>query len=185
MSGELTNLLSPDRVQSFRRSYFFRLGALGSVVLALLVIIHGIFLLPTHIFLTKKIAANEFELTGLSRSILSAGETSFEARLAVLSKSVERIELLGANEPVIKTLTKTLDILHTGIVLTGLSFAAPTTKKGTTISLSGIAATRDTLRQYQIALSNAPFIASADLPVSTYAKDTKIPFTIVVTLTKL
>jgi len=46
----------------------------------------------------------------------------------------------------------------------------------------GIAATRDALRNYQIALQNAAFARAADLPVSAYAKDSNISFNITITL---
>jgi hypothetical protein len=52
-----------------------------------------------------------------------------------------------------------------------------------TLSVSGIAVTRGALRAYQLALQSAPFAVAANLPVSAYAKDTDIAFTITVTLT--
>ncbi len=50
------------------------------------------------------------------------------------------------------------------------------------IAVSGTAATRDALRQYQLALQNAAGVQSADVPVSAYAQDANIPFTVTVTL---
>lgn len=185
MRLELTNLLPPDRKRMFRRAYFFRLGAVGALMITFLVLIHGVLLLPTHTFLSKEITMREGELAALSQGDASTDEASFEARLTLLSKSAERIQSLGTTTPVITTFTSILAIPHAGITLSGFSFVASTAKKSATISLSGSAMTRDTLRQYQLALSTAAFIASADLPVSTYAKDTKLPFTITLSLTKL
>jgi hypothetical protein len=77
---------------------------------------------------------------------------------------------------------KVLDISHPGIALSGFLYLPANGKKPGTLSISGSSATRDTLRGYQTAIQSAPFVKSADLPVSAYAKDTDIAFTITVIL---
>jgi hypothetical protein len=76
-----------------------------------------------------------------------------------------------------------LSIARSGVTLSGFSYATTNEKGARTFSISGIAATRDALRTYQLALSGAPFIQTVHLPVSAYAKDSDISFTLTVTLT--
>jgi len=61
-----------------------------------------------------------------------------------------------------------------------LEFTAEDGKK--ILSVSGTAANREALRTYQLALQGAPFTLTAALPVSAYAKDSDIAFTITITL---
>ena len=75
-----------------------------------------------------------------------------------------------------------LAISHPGITLSGFDYVPGAGKNPGTLAISGTAATRDTLRNYQTALQSAPFAVTANLPVSAYAKDTGIPFSITVTL---
>ncbi len=49
------------------------------------------------------------------------------------------------------------------------------------MTVSGMAATRDALRQYATALGGLPYVSKADLPISAYAKDSDITFTITLT----
>jgi hypothetical protein len=85
-----------------------------------------------------------------------------------------------------------LAIAHPGITLSGFVYTAATTG-GTkqaktvrptpaTLAITGVAKTRDALRNYQLALEDAPFALRADLPVSAYAEETDAPFTITITL---
>ena len=67
-------------------------------------------------------------------------------------------------------------------MLSGFSYTPSSSSGSGTIALSGISATRDALRGYQLALQGAPFARSAALPVSAYAKDANIDFTITITL---
>ena len=76
-----------------------------------------------------------------------------------------------------------LVIPRPGIVLSGFDYEPSVGKSAGTLAVSGTATTRDALRNYQLALEGASFARSADLPVSAYAKDTDITFTITVTLT--
>ena len=69
-----------------------------------------------------------------------------------------------------------------GITLSSLTYTPTANKVPGTLAVSGVASTRDALRNYQLALQEAPFAISATLPVSAYAQDTNIAFTITVTM---
>jgi hypothetical protein len=184
MLPESINLLPEDRIRAFRRGYFFRVLALAAALLTFLALVHAILLLPTHLLLSAQISARQGQLDVLKASGVSADEAVFEARLADLAKSATRIEALGSIQPTVKVLTEILQVPHARVSLSGFSYAAPSgTKKASSAILTGVAATRDDLQAYQLALKSASFVSAADLPVSTYAKETKIPFTITLTLT--
>jgi hypothetical protein len=81
------------------------------------------------------------------------------------------------------TIQKVLGIPRPGITLSGFSYTPAVSASAlTSIVISGTSATRDALRSYQLALQNAPFARSVTLPVSAYASDKDLTFSITLTL---
>ena len=108
---------------------------------------------------------------------------ALSVRLSALKSNVGALAALARAPSASAIARSALAIPRPGIALSGFEYAPRTAdaRQGTLI-VSGIAATRDALRNYQLALERAPFARSASLPVSTYAKDSNIAFAITVTL---
>lgn len=179
MQSEFTNLLPLERQRLLARDYFFRLGVVGVILVNMLVLIAAILLFPTYLFLTKSMNAKETHLAALASGLSLADETALSARLAALANEATILSTLGDAPSVSAILRDTLNVMHPGITLSGFIYS-PSAES--TLTISGTAATRAALRNYQLALQSAPFARSAALPVSAYAKDTDIAFNIVVTL---
>ncbi len=64
-----------------------------------------------------------------------------------------------------------------------MTYTAAVTAHTNTITISGIAQTRTSLRNYQQAFERASFIKKVGLPVNMYAKDANIKFTMTLTET--
>jgi hypothetical protein len=75
-----------------------------------------------------------------------------------------------------------LAVAHGGITLSAINYVRGVGADQSMLTVSGTATTRDALRVYQHALQDARFAQSAELPVSAYAKDSSIPFSIDITL---
>jgi hypothetical protein len=71
-----------------------------------------------------------------------------------------------------------LAIPRPDISLSSLGFYASTTDQKTQMVIFGVAASRTALRQYVNAFSETSGIESADVPISAYAAETKIPFSL-------
>ena len=183
MPDERTNLLPEERRRALRRDYFLRLGVVSIVFLTLLTAVAAILLLPTYVFLTESAHTKEARLAGIESTLSSSDQAALSAQLAALSDDAATLEALASAPSVSTTVRNVLAISHPGITLFNFAYAPPTSKSPSIFAISGMAATRDALRSYQVALQGAPFALSADLPVSAYAKDTDIPFTITMTLT--
>jgi Tfp pilus assembly protein PilN len=183
MSRNLTNLLPQEAVRAFKAQYFVRFATLSAFLIAILVAVHGILLLPTHMLLSSHIEAREGQLKALASSGLSEDETALEEQFATLSISAKHIQALEARRHAINIFTDILNIPDTSISITGFSYASPSGgRDAPTASVSGIAGTRDGLRALQLALEESPFVEAVNLPVSTYAKDIDIPFSMTLTL---
>lgn len=176
----LTNLLPLPRQRALVRSYYLRLGSLATTLLTILIIIAGILLLPTYIFLMESTGAKESQLASLATQISSEDETDISSRLQTLTERAGILTALSDTPSVSQTIRAILTVSHPQIVFSAFTYTQKTTKAPRTLVIAGIASTRDALRNYQLALQGTPSVLSATLPVSVYAKDTDISFAITV-----
>jgi Tfp pilus assembly protein PilN len=182
MYNELTNLLPQERQSALSRDYFLRLSVVGAVLLSILTFAAAVLLVPTYVFLAKSANAKEIRLVTIKSALSSANETELSARLAALSGDAAILTALAGAPSVSAIIRTVLVVSRPGITLSGFAYTPTVNNVPGILTISGIAATRDALRGYQLALQGAPFALSAALPVSAYANDTNITFTITVTL---
>ncbi len=182
MHNELTNLLPFERQRLLRRNYFVRLGVIFLLLASALALAAAILLLPTYVLLGKSYQTKEARLASVESTLSSTDESSLSAKLSALSNDVATLTALETVPAASSVMRSILAIPHTGVSLSGFSYTPASGGSPGKVAISGTAASRDNLRVYQLALQNASFVSSADLPVSAYAKGSDIPFTIVVTL---
>ena len=182
MRDPLTNLLPEDRLRSLRRNYFLRLCATACVLATFLIAAYALLLLPTYMYLLNTASAKRARLANIESSLASSDEAELSARLDALSNDAATLVALGKAPSITGLMREILAVSRPGIALSGLAYTPANGKTPSTLAVSGTAATRDALRQYQIALQAMPFVASADLPVSAYAQDSNIGFSITLTL---
>lgn len=179
LATELTNLLPRSARRALRREYFARVAttALGLIVLALG--IHAVLLLPAYMYAQQEASRQQAELDRLSADATSAGERNVEGRVAAVQADITYLSRLATLPTGSNAVRAIAAIPHPGIKLTGFTFAAPTEDGGAArMTVSGTSATRDSLRLYVESLGQLPYISKADLPISSYAKEIDIPFTI-------
>lgn len=179
MSSELTNLLPSERIHAFRRDYFLRLGTIAAYTIALTVLVHGLLLVPTYLFLQNTVSLEKAHLAELTANLATSREGEMQSRLNAIKASSEQLLVLAqapSSTAVIKTI---LGIAHPGVRITGFTFRVNGNEGK--LLLTGVAGTREALRTYHQSLSQLSFAKSADLPLSAYAKETDIPFTITLT----
>lgn len=182
MRNDLTNLLPSERRGALTREYFLRLGVVGLVMASLLVVAAMILLLPTYLFLTDNARTKEAHLAAVTSALASTDQAALIARLSALSGNAAILSALAKAPSASGYLRSVLALSRPGITLSDFAYAPAGGMSAGTLAVSGTAATRDALRSYQLALESAPFVRSADLPVSAYARDSNISFTITITL---
>ncbi|MCX6787007.1 MAG: PilN domain-containing protein [Candidatus Kaiserbacteria bacterium] len=182
MRSELTNLLPSWRQHAFRRGYFIRLGIVIAWFVIMLMLVASVLLLPTYVFLTASENVQRDRLSNIRSTASSADDKVLSEQLSALSNNAMTLSALADERSVSAMLRTLLAVPHPGITLSNFAYSSSSNKNQNMCTISGTATTRDALRSYQLALQSAPFVRSADLPVSTYAKDTAITFTITVTL---
>ena len=182
MHSELTNLLPPERQRAFRRDYFVRLSVIATILFTMLTVVAAVLLIPTYIFLLGTEKTQNTHLTNIKSTIASSDEGTLSAQLTFLSSSATNLSSITTTHSVSAIMSKILAVSRPGIVLSGFSYSPNVVGNSGKLAISGIAVTRDSLRNYQLAIQSAPFASTADLPVSSYAKDADISFTITVTI---
>ncbi len=182
MLDDRTNLLPQRRRAALRRDYALRLGVVAALLASMLALSAAALLIPAYAFLSRSEAAEQARLASLEAALPPKDEAVVSIRLAALSSNIKTLTALASARSPSTLIRSLLAIPHEDIMLSGFTYASASGKQSETFTVSGQAGTRDALRTYQLALQNVPFISSADLPVSAYAKDTNIPFDIVMTL---
>ncbi|MFA6278768.1 MAG: hypothetical protein WCS97_02010 [Candidatus Paceibacterota bacterium] len=182
MHSELTNLLPLERQQLLRREYFMRLSVVSLSLIVLLTLSAAVLLVPTYVFLTESARAKEVRLANIGSTISSSDDATLSNQLSLLSKNAATLTTLAETQSISEIVRAVLAISRPGITLSSFAYSSAAGKNLGTLKISGNAMTRDALRNYQLALSGASFARSADLPVSAYAKDSNIAFTIAMTL---
>ena len=182
MPDGLTDLLPPERRDRLAREYRYRFGVVAVSLIILLLLAAAALLSPTYLFLIGSAAAKETRLAGIQASLSSSDQVALSVRLEALSSDAVALTEL-AKAPSASAIVRTvLAVPRAGITISGFTYAPVSGTTPATLALSGTAATRDALRSYQLALQSAPFARAVDLPVSAYAKDADIGFTITILL---
>jgi hypothetical protein len=183
MRAELTNLLPPERLAALRRDYLFRLGTVALATAALLIVAHGVLLAPAYLYARERIVVAEERLAELSARRAVSGYEDLSARIAAFSARAGDIEKLAAAPSAADAVRAILDLPRRGIALESFAYTPPDPSgKGGRMTVSGIADARDALRAFNDDLGKLPFVASTDLPLSAYAKETAIDFSIALVL---
>ncbi|HEX5774739.1 MAG TPA: hypothetical protein VFY28_02140 [Candidatus Paceibacterota bacterium] len=185
MPADLTNLLPPERKRALTRSYFLRLAVVAFFLAALLVLIHGILLAPSYIYLMQQIGIRESQLASFAASTGTREEQEARARITLLEANATRLIGQSKSPTVSAAMRTVLAAPRTGIRITGIAYgpgAAPDARK---MTLKGVAANREVLRSYVQALGELPSVDAAELPISAYAKEQDIDFTLTLTGTFL
>lgn len=183
MHDDLTNLLPHDRRRARSREYALRLLVVAAGFVSGLTIVAAALLIPTYMLLSSNVEVRQLELQKHAPALSTREEASLTERLAALTANASALESLSKGRSVSGTLRALLELPRPGITLTTFTYNPAEDKEPPTLLLSGIAATREALRNYQISLDDASFVKSAALPVSAYANDANIAFTITLTLT--
>jgi len=178
---ELTNLLPRARVRATRREYFVRLVTVALGLATLMVVILGVLMVPAYLYAHGQAAREQVDLNRMASSASSAQERAVNAQINAVQADITYLGRLSTVPMASDAIRAVLAVPHPGVTLSGFTFTAPTATAQAQMTVTGKASTRDTLRAYVAALGQLPYVSKADLPISAYAKDSAIPFTVTLT----
>ncbi len=184
MSTELTNLLPRERVRTLERGYFFRLATVGLFFLVILIGIHAALLIPTYWYTKEQESLARNRLAELSQERAEAGFEDLAVRMNTFTERAGQIEALARTPSASDAVRGVLALPLEDITLTSFTYAPPNSDgTGGRMTVVGTSKTREALRAFDSSLSSLSFVSSTDLPLSAYAKESDIPFSISLSLT--
>ncbi|MEK9184254.1 MAG: hypothetical protein AAB892_00820 [Patescibacteria group bacterium] len=185
MQTNLTNLLPRDRKHGLVRDYIFRIVVVAICLLAALIVVHGALLLPSYIYVVQQASSRAEQLATLQIAASATSEQELKGRVDALKTKATQLKVLGTQATAAGAIKAVLAVPRTGINIHGFTFTPSVTLGANRMTLVGVAVNRDALRQYVQILGTLPFVAKAELPISSYAKERDIAFTVTLTGTLL
>lgn len=179
MSSDHTNLLPEDRARALKHLYFFRLATVAVLIFAAVAIVHGVLLLPSYLLVRAQVDERTQELSVLTQTLASTEEKEISARVTALASTSAYLARHGKSPKVSTAVAALIQVPREGVRLRGFSYAP--NAQGAQMTVSGVAATRESLRRYEQALSSLSYIKTVELPISAYAKESNIDFVITLT----
>src|SRR5690606_9691024 len=108
----------------------------------------------------------------------SSEERSIAQRREQVEASARELSSVIASAEVTPALRAILSVPSEGVRVTGISAAPGASDADARMSVTGVASTREALRRYHSAVAALDFVKNADLPLSVYAAETELAFTI-------
>jgi hypothetical protein len=178
----MINLLPPSALRGLRKEYLYRLLLASMIALLAIACMSILLIFPSYVAVSARRSVVEREQAASDASPNHAARDSVLASLSSIKKLLDRASKLENASVPTDYLTPLLLGRPAGITFSSVSYQQ---KSGAaaTITLEGIAITRDNLVGFITALRAMKNFSAVDLPVSDLADSVDIPFTITLTPT--
>jgi len=171
------NLLPKIEKEAIRREYRIRLVVVGLWVLVTAVLISATLLFPAYFLSSQKVIAASERLETLSAQTKRENATSIDS---ALSGAQARLSLLSHTPPKVffyEAMTQIASVKGSKVSVEGISFTSGE-EGGWKFVIQGTAADRTALLSYAKALEQTGIFKKIKVPVSDFAKDTNIAFSL-------
>jgi hypothetical protein len=174
----MINLIPPSAKKSITYEYWKRVIAVWFGLFSTAFIILTVFLLPTHILLRSEI---EYLEETVSAGVDRVSNYDISATELITASTQARLLLdnQASNTPS-DLITVLLDYAGSNVALNNFQFVKLTTTP--TITLAGIADSRQDLAQFRDVVAADVRFANVDLPISNLIKDKDLLFSMEITL---
>lgn len=160
------------------KEYRLRLVALYLCLACIFLISGATSALPTFAIIQAEKSALTEERDSIIKNLKENPET-LEKEVSSLNRKIDTLTSTLTSKSIIQILESVLSEKRDGIVIQSISL-----KRGGengTITIGGVASSRDTLVAFSKRLESKPLFSHTDLPVGSFTKNKNIPFTISIT----
>lgn len=176
------NLIPENLKATIIREYSGRRLIVWFAGFALLCIALFIFLLPTyiHVVFEEKDLLTQTEFLKDSAQFKKADDI-----VRVITETNEQLRVVSTpsyNTTPVSAIEKIILSKNTNIRITDIQYTQIVEEEGSKVSVAGIANTRDSLRQFVSSLEAVEVFSQVTLPVSNFAKDRDIDFSVNLTV---
>ncbi|MBY0538191.1 hypothetical protein K2P47_02200 [Patescibacteria group bacterium] len=174
----MINLIPPSAKKSIAFEYWKRVAAVWLALVSCAFVILSVFLLPTHIALRSEIGYLEETVSAGSARVSNYDISSTEL---IAATNQARLLLDNATTTIPSDLITALtQYAGSNVALNNFQFVKLTSTPS--ITLAGLAATRQDLAQFRDAVAADARFATVDLPISNLIKDKDLLFSMEITL---
>jgi hypothetical protein len=168
-------LLPPDTRATVEREYRMRRAVtlIFGLVIVCAVGIAGLF--PTYVAFSSREAALNDEISTLSTSPNTSADNSLKSWADSVRKKLVGIAPVKDTDKPYELFTKTLAISRSGVRINGIAWHRDD-KSGLSLSLAGVASTREHLLSFEQALNTSGLFKPTTFPVSDLASSADINF---------
>lgn len=177
------NLLSQKEKTANQRDYLYRFlaGLAGAILASLLV--GGFSLLPLHFLIQAKQAELRTDLASLKSSQNTSGSEEVYRLLETANQQVDFLSFRSGLS-LTATVKEIVACLPSGVTVTSLTYHPQEDAGGhwvVAVSLKGVASRREAIMEFVKNLQTEPTFAGINVPVSSFAKDRDIEFSLTFT----
>jgi len=175
----MINLLPPRGKKVMHREYWFRVGTVTALLMAVAFAVGFVFLVPTYVLVRSQSEALLMEVGTLPD--MRSKEESAEMLVKETNALATELNRVPYEQKLSDVLASVDRVVGTGISISRV--VASRTENGVAgIDLTGNAASREALISFRDALEEDPLFARADVPISDLVRSEGLPFTMSITL---
>jgi hypothetical protein len=172
------NLLPDSRKRALARLYLVRVAVVATTLLAAVLFIHTALMVPSLIYARQVVNDRTSMLAGLGEQLAGSEDKQVGERVQRLTVTAQALAQSAQGPSASGAVRAVMDTAHSGVLITGLSYARGQAPDAHRMTIAGKAKTREALRAYAFALDALPYVTSVDLPISAYAKESDITFSL-------
>ncbi len=170
-------LLPPQETVKIHREYHARLAVVALGLFAVTLFLGALFLSPAYFLSSQREDASVGSARALKDSVALRNKNDLAPSIALAKNKLNALADANAGVPANELIATALRKQGAGIHLTLLSVSRAEAG-GRTLLLSGTADNRDVLLAFRRAVSGEKVFASVEVPVSDFAKDSALPFSL-------
>jgi len=171
----MINLIPPQARSQITAEYWVRVVTVWLFLLAVIAVLAGAFLLPSYVLVTSQVRSFAAQAE-IAKALVAEGDGT--ARVLVVASEQARLLLeIEKTERFTTIIEAVKAAASNGIELNGYDFSR-TTNAIAPVQVSGTAITRQAFATFRDALLEQSTIATVNLPISNFAKDRDIDFSL-------
>lgn len=184
----MLHLLPDYHKQQVIAEYRNRVLIVFSVGILILVIISAVFLIPVYISTHGRYSVVAAQRESIEAQIAGGENTDDAEKVKEIVSAVEVLKSYTLSEYPSEIFTRILRVKPSGIKITGFIYTPPANQIGTvelsSVDISGVASTRIALSKFNDELKKDKVFKSVFVPISSFAKDKDIVFTVKLTISR-
>lgn len=173
------NLLPPKEKTENQKDYLYRfsVGLVGALLASLL--IGGFAMLAPHILIQAKQAELKTDLASLKNAQSASGSDDTYSLLEMANQQVDFLSL-QSGPSLTKAAKEILARRPTGVTIVSLAYRLreDSSERSVAVSLRGVASRREAIIEFVKNLQAEPTFTGINVPVSSFAKDRDIEFSL-------